>query len=217
MNKSNIYDNYTNNKKCDFEHPILKKNDLVILREVLDEFLKFSKLNNINYFAVAGTLIGTVRQSGLMPLDDDIDFGILENDIIYFKNYNMDNVNSEFTMLPFPFGYKLYKNINKMIVIDIFVFKLIDEKYRIMGGYYPKESFEIDEILPLKILSYNDLDINVPNKYTEYLDRVFPKWDTLMINQCDHFTRKCIYKNVLKLDDILPVNEDNKYMCYSSF
>ena len=210
-------DYYTNNKKCDYAHLILNKNELKDTHELLLEFLSFSREKNIDYFAIAGTLIGTIRQGGLMPLDDDIDFGILEKDVHFFEKYSSD----KYDIKPCIFGYKLSKKIKKThrkyVVIDIFVFKLKDNKYKIQNNQYPKESFETDEIFPLLVNKYNNIDIKVPNKYKQYLDRAFPEWDEKMKLQCDHLDDKCTYKNILKLEDEYPVNENNKYMCYSPF
>ena len=213
---SNV-DYYTNNKRCDYDHLILNKNELKDTHELLLEFLSFSDAKSIDYFAIAGTLIGTIRQGGLMPLDDDIDFGILEKDAHFFEKYNSET----YEIKPVIFGYKLSKKIRKThrkyVVLDIFVFKLKDNKYKIQNNQFHNESFETDEIFPLLISKYNNINIKVPNEYKKYLDRSFPEWDTKMKLQCDHLDNQCTYKNILKLNDEYPVDEDNIYMCHSLF
>jgi lipopolysaccharide cholinephosphotransferase len=162
---------YFNIKKCEYEHPILSKTDLLDLQELLSEFKNFCNFYKIKYFAIAGTLIGAVRQGGLMPLDDDIDIGIFKKDTYHFNKYNKMYKNNRYEIKPVNTGYVLYKKSDKenKVCIDIFVFELKDNKYKVINGYFENESFEIDEILPLEIYKYNNIDIYVPNKYEIYL------------------------------------------------
>lgn len=55
----------------------ISDNDLKKLHEVQVEILKdvdrFCKENNITYFLIAGTLLGSIRHKGFIPWDDDID------------------------------------------------------------------------------------------------------------------------------------------------
>ena len=39
---------------------------------VLNEFIKFCDDNDLKYFVVYGTLLGTIRHNGIIPWDDDI-------------------------------------------------------------------------------------------------------------------------------------------------
>lgn len=44
--------------------------------KMLKELIDFFSANNIRYFALAGTFLGSVRHKGFVPWDDDIDVGV---------------------------------------------------------------------------------------------------------------------------------------------
>ncbi len=57
--------------------------ELYYLMMQVDQMLK---AENIPYWAIAGTLLGTVRHKGLIPWDDDLDIGIHSSDISKLEN-----------------------------------------------------------------------------------------------------------------------------------
>ena len=59
---------------------VLRKLQLTEL-EMLKDVADFCEKNGIEYFLIAGTLLGAVRHGGFIPWDDDIDIGMT------FKNY----------------------------------------------------------------------------------------------------------------------------------
>lgn len=51
------------------------------LAELLVEFDKLCKENDIKYFLAIGTLLGALRHDGFVPWDDDVDVGVMREDI----------------------------------------------------------------------------------------------------------------------------------------
>ena len=76
---------------CKYDHMILNKPQLQDTKDLFVAFIDFANTEHVNYFAIAGTLIGAARNGGLIPYDDDIDVGILEKDCDKIDAYHDDD------------------------------------------------------------------------------------------------------------------------------
>lgn len=215
FDQNNFSENFS---QCNYKHYVLDDDQLIELKDLYIELTRFFEESNISYFAIGGTLIGTVRNGGLLPFDDDIDIGILDKDVEKIEKYNNDNYYFEKT----GFGYKIFKkndDTKPKIFIDIMVFEIKNNMYKVINGNWGSESIKENELYPLLKMKYSDLDINVPNKYKEYLDRAFSEWDSKIKIQCGHFSdgNLCTYKKMGVPEEIDIGHDNNKYLCYSNF
>ncbi len=143
--------------------------------------------NNIRYFIICGTLLGSVREGEMIPWDDDIDIGILEEDLPAFYNINFENYGLKHRGVnPNGIGKIFYDN-NKddsgekmnSIFIDVFIFKKENNKYIYSQDWsrkkWPNEFFYEQELFPLKIYKFGNIKLQGPNQYKMYCERAWGK------------------------------------------
>ena len=138
--------------------------------------------NGIEYILTDGTLLGSVRDGGLIAWDGDLDIVIIDKDLpqlIMLENVFAKN------------GLKLYEyrdgfwrveySDKKKGHLDIFIFGLIDDRYThinpihrvIWSGYYFK-----DELFPIKQnCKMGQLKLCGPNKPKKFLRRRYGDWE----------------------------------------
>jgi lipopolysaccharide cholinephosphotransferase len=108
--------------------------------DLLLELKRICEKNNINYFLIAGSLIGAVRHQGFIPWDDDIDVAMLRDDYERFAQVCPKELDSAYSLIDWnidkssPLGFMKLKikntklieaiscdsNCNKEIFLDIF-------------------------------------------------------------------------------------------------
>lgn len=116
--------------------------------DILLEFHRICKKNNIQYQLFAGTLIGAIRHKGFIPWDDDIDVSMLRSEYDKFLNVVEDELKEEYFFQSFETDEnymnkfaKIRKNgtvfkeelvsdldMHHGVYIDIFAFDNIDLK-----------------------------------------------------------------------------------------
>lgn len=114
--------------------------------EILKDFIAICEKHDINYFVIAGTAIGTAREKGMIPWDDDIDIGLLREDYLKLLKIYKKEFSDKYTLISPDAEDKYYNlvpimslNGSKLIVepadkmyepgifMDLFIFENIPD------------------------------------------------------------------------------------------
>lgn len=170
-----------------------------IMTNLFKEFDRICRKYNLKYWCRGGTLIGAVRHNGWIPWDADIDVGMLEEDYIKFNNVVEDELpknmwfqtsndkywknHSICKIRALNAYYKRKKNDSRDVwhnglQLDIMKFKYINNGKQIFGhnticGPPDKKERNKNEIFPLKELTFDNINVYVPNKYKELCKEVW--------------------------------------------
>lgn len=163
------------------------RNDLKLVQYIVKTYLRdFDKIcseNNIKYWADSGTLLGAVREGGMIPHDDDIDVCILEED---YEKLSMILKDHPIYKLP-KNGYidRFTRRDIENIYIDVFVCNKKDGVIRYSDPEnikrWPKMFYKEEELFPLKRVKFNDLEIPIPDNPVPYLERSYGNWKTPVV------------------------------------
>jgi hypothetical protein len=215
-NDDNNYNNDNNNKKREIVKNSIDFSFHYLLFSLFSNFLKELDKNKIDYFLIGGSLIGYFRHNqGFIPWDDDIDIGILDKDKqkVYKIIENMHNTNNKFNLHKSFVDKIVYGNFNNNpIQVDLFYYKYFDKE-----GYYDFEHprqrelwsgqhIYDNEIFPLQTVPfklylpdgnvYNQIDVKIPHKSIEYLDRCYPGWQEQRKYQTPHASYYQVLSNL---------------------
>lgn len=121
-----------------FDGYIINNPDITLIQKYLKYLLvnfdKICRENNIKYWLRGGTLLGAIRHKGFIPWDDDIDIGIMRNDLqrlvdvckkttFEIKYYYNTTVPEDVSRMP----RFVNKNNGINIFIDLFPFDYTDQ------------------------------------------------------------------------------------------
>lgn len=199
---------------CYIDQSKIKSFDNQLIKRLVSLFVKtrnFLNSNKIEYWLMAGTLMGAVRNHKFIPWDDDIDVAIpfdnfkkLEQIILtypkkdnkfYSKKYNI-----LFDFLEVPVGesvidskyfiIKVFENKknNIKIFIDLLVVVKINQYY--VNNYKPfavNERFHENDIYPLKKIKFENHFFNCVQNPIPYLNYAYWFWKHIGVVTHTHF------------------------------
>jgi len=150
---------------------VLNQSEVNDLYEVFEHLSSVLNKYSIKWCCSGGTLLGAVRNNGLILYDDDIDITIDRQDVetLFWLSQIVER-RGKYKLKRIGKYIKLYYNT---IFIDIFILD---------GNEYPQRhwksyNFHDDELHPCKISNFGLIQVNIPNKWEEYLNRTMPDWD----------------------------------------
>jgi len=159
------------------------------LKKCMKDFHKICSDNNISYWADGGTLLGAVRDKGIIPHDDDLDVCIFQEDFEKLSSVLKTHPIYEIVLVH-NYIYKVKRrDLKANVWVDLFVVSKDDkgiirydkkEHRERWSKFYYKES----EVFPIKNVPFEDYYISVPNNPIPYLERGYGKnWKTPIVYQ----------------------------------
>ena len=203
------YDNQSNEKYD------ITVQDINEINNYLNMLTSYLNNNNIIYWIMSGTLLGSVRHGEIIPWDDDADIGVFEHDLKKILNLNKQLNPIGFEIIPSWKIYKFRKIGKEYPFIDIFCFYGNDNKYLMnhkdLRDTWPNEYFYYDELFPLKSYKFGNIYLSGPNYPLAYLNRMYPNWELFGIQTFDHKNKVTKNKAII-LDHLNPQHKLKPYV-----
>lgn len=184
-----------NDNDCTEEYYMIEKYEITSedredINFLLAELVKILNNNNITYWIIAGTLLGSIRHGEIIPWDDDADIAIFDADINKLIGLNSIINKNGFEIVKHWKLYKFRRIGIKYPFIDIFGYQKDGNRYIMndieLTNKWPQEYFYDWELFPLKYYKFGSGLYNGPNYSLDFLDRVFPYWYIHGIHTFDH-------------------------------
>ena len=190
----------------------LNDDEIDLLYDIVYITDKILNENNIRYTIEGGTLLGAIRNGGMILHDNDADFDVLESDIDRILNLEKEFAKYNLVIIITPgWGLQIsYKDspdlapnmwtdgtkswTSKWPFLDLISIKFDGEKY-ICGGSvaisdYPDYYLTRDDWeKPFDKIKFGNLDLWViagHDNRINYLDRNYKNWDTMIEMVMDH-------------------------------
>jgi phosphorylcholine metabolism protein LicD len=186
-------------------------------KDLINLFRKFSSFmhdNKIEYWIIGGTLLGAIRDNGLIAWDDDVDISVMKKYVDKIIKCRKELADQGMGLTEWFGGWKVY-DLNgrdipnhdfKFPFIDIFT-TIMDETNRglIYENAYARELWPLEfhlynDIFPLKKYNYEDFTVYGPKDGIKFIDKIYPNWRTSAIKTYDHTTHSDVNMNKFSID-----------------
>lgn len=212
------------NKTYDyFDNSILTdEKSLNKIREMLKYLDKLFEKHKITYWMDGGTLLGAIRHKNVIPWDDDADLCIFEKDEEKLLNLRNELQKSNYDIVSFWGGYKIFPLDGKIInefeydykypFTDIFIVSNDpddDDIYQYhnetVQTTWPKAYHKSKDLMPFKKYEFHDFKLTGPNNYKPYLDRLYGNnWMEIAYKQYDHSKEEYIKNDLFDITEYKP-------------
>ncbi len=147
------------------------KQIIEFIKNILPYFTKY----NIIYWVHAGTLLGMVRHKGIIPWDDDIDFGYIDSENV---NLLINEIKDKYIIENTFFGFKITDKTNNKIFIDMFKFNIDNDNNKVnqtklSNIIWPKENYYFDELFPLVKEKFESIELPMPIGANKFCKKVY--------------------------------------------
>ena len=161
--------------------------------------------HGVMYLVESGTLLGAVRHGGIIPIDDDLDIQIRQEDEAKFVDVLLLPALKAlgYGSAKFGFGYKVFPEKGKAMVGNLFKFPFMDVivvnsdglRTHAKNGSFKIYHFLLSEIHPVRRYKFGDTEVDGPRDPTGFLDRAYGKdWKTTWLSTHSHaFARICTH------------------------
>lgn len=163
------------------------------LQELLNDFRLLCQEHDIKFFLAIGTLLGAIRHGGFVPWDDDVDVGIMNEDIDRLKDVVSKDARFEITDIfdQYVFcrqvRFKCSDSGDNAPFVDLFIYEYsrcrtkgdllhVKEVRQELMDRMEKESAKDGSLHPLNAYTYpenKEAYAVVSRTFQEYRDRLF--------------------------------------------
>lgn len=155
--------------------------------------------NNVLYWADGGTLLGSIRNGGHIPWDDDADITIKEQDEQKFLDLKPQFEQVGLTIYKEGDGlHKISFYGTKRPFCDVFLVKDVNGIYKpvsnMIAKVFPKMEIPVDNILPVKRSKFGPFYINIPREYLKYMQHYFGDWTECLCDGLRHSSTSIFQK-----------------------
>ena len=94
-----------------------RKGVVIKLYQMMYDITRIMEKHDIEYWVDGGSMLGAIRHGGIIPWDDDLDIGVMEENVykLLTTKFKKDLKNRGYNIVPYALGYKIFYNRGETI------------------------------------------------------------------------------------------------------